>query len=169
MREIDLFVIHCSATRVNTDYTVYQLMKDHKDKGFRPPFGYHYYIPKAGAVIKGRPIEDMGAHAKGYNANSIGICYEGGLNEQAKAADTRTNSQKSVLLHLINEILFELKKHQNIGHIEITGHRDLSPDPNHDVEATPDEWMRQCPCFNTKAEYRNAIREFISIQGEYKP
>ena len=38
-----------------------------------------YYIRKDGTVHLTRPVERIGAHVKGFNANSIGICYEGGL------------------------------------------------------------------------------------------
>jgi len=145
MRRIDDFIVHCSATRVNTDYTVYQLMKDHKARGFKPPFGYHFYTPKAGAVVVGRPIEQIGAHVKGHNTHSIGICYEGGLNEKALAADTRTDMQKAAILQTISQLLQDLKKFQEVGHIKIKGHRDYSPDLNQDGEITLDEWMKQCP------------------------
>lgn len=51
---------------------------------------------------KGRPIEQIGAHCKGENANSIGICYIGGMDkENKKAKDTRTDAQKKALVELV--------------------------------------------------------------------
>ena len=83
-RSISLIVIHCSATRVTQDFTFEQLEACHLARGFRS-IGYHYYITKDGVVYPGRPESEVGAHARHYNAHSIGICYEGG--------PTRTASQ----------------------------------------------------------------------------
>ena len=47
MRKIDLIVIHCSATRENTDYSPKQLESDHKARGFLRA-GYNFYIRKIG-------------------------------------------------------------------------------------------------------------------------
>ena len=78
MRRIDLIVIHCSATRVDRTLTAFDLETLHRRRGFNGT-GYHYYIRKDGTTLLTRPIERIGAHAKGFNASSIGICYEGGL------------------------------------------------------------------------------------------
>ena len=78
MRKIDLIVIHCSATRVDRTLTAFDLETLHRRRGFNGT-GYHYYIRKDGTTLLTRPIERIGAHAKGFNASSIGICYEGGL------------------------------------------------------------------------------------------
>ena len=77
MRKIDLIVIHCSATRENTDYSPEQLESDHKARGFLRA-GYNFYIRKSGEVVNLRPLEQIPAHARGHNKHSIGICYEGG-------------------------------------------------------------------------------------------
>ena len=60
-----------------------------------------FYIRRDGTVIPTRPLERMGAHARGYNAYSIGICYEGGLDAQGHFADTRTPAQKQSMQNLI--------------------------------------------------------------------
>lgn len=44
--------------------------------------GYHFFINKKGEIFRGRPENVIGAHAKGYNSNSIGICFEGAYNKQ---------------------------------------------------------------------------------------
>ena len=82
-RSISLIVIHCSATRVTQDFTFEQLEACHLARGFKS-IGYHYYITKDGVVYPGRPESEVGAHARHYNAHSIGICYEGGLDENDK-------------------------------------------------------------------------------------
>lgn len=84
-RSISLIVIHCSATRVTQDFTFEQLEACHLARGFKS-IGYHYYITKDGVVYPGRPESEVGAHARHYNAHSIGICYEGGLDKNGKPA-----------------------------------------------------------------------------------
>ena len=84
MREINLIVLHCSATRVNQDFPIEALKACHKARGFKS-VGYHYYITKDGTLYPCRPEREVGAHARQYNAHSIGICYEGGLEELLKS------------------------------------------------------------------------------------
>ena len=91
MRKIDLIVIHCSATRENTDYSPEQLESDHKARGFLSA-GYNFYIRKSGEVVNLRPLEQIPAHARGHNKHSIGICYEGGLDITGQSRDTRTQA-----------------------------------------------------------------------------
>lgn len=93
MRKIDLIVIHCSATRADRCYTEYDLITDHLRRGFSGA-GYHYYIRKNGNIKTLRPVEEPGVHVRGYNARSIGVCYEGGLDVNGRASDTRTDLRK---------------------------------------------------------------------------
>ena len=83
-REIKLLVIHCSATRCNVPFTVEQLRQCHLQRGFKD-IGYHFYITRDGELHHCRPISEPGAHVRGFNRHSIGICYEGGLDENATA------------------------------------------------------------------------------------
>ncbi|GAB6866958.1 hypothetical protein JCM10556A_36350 [Bacteroides acidifaciens] len=92
MRKIDLIVIHCSATREDRSLTPDDLETMHRRRGFNGT-GYHYYIRKDGTVHLTRPIDRIGAHARGFNAQSIGVCYEGGLDCRGCPADTRTRAQ----------------------------------------------------------------------------
>ena len=98
-----LIVIHCSATRVTQDFTFEQLEACHLARGFKS-IGYHYYITKDGVVYPGRPESEVGAHARHYNAHSIGICYEGGLDKNGKPADTRTPAQNQALYSLLESL-----------------------------------------------------------------
>lgn len=46
---VRFLVLHCSATRRNQDYSVEQLRRDHKSRGFYD-IGYHFYIRKDGTM-----------------------------------------------------------------------------------------------------------------------
>ena len=48
--------------------------------------GYHYYIRKSGQIEPMRDEDTVGAHARGFNAISLGRCYEGGLDENGKGS-----------------------------------------------------------------------------------
>lgn len=139
MRKINTIVIHCSATPEGMTYPLESLRADHKKRGF-VDVGYHYYIRKDGTVQEGRPLNQIGAHAKGYNTGSIGICYEGGLDASRKPKDTRTEAQKKSMLVLLKATL---RLYPTIR--RIVGHRDL-PDVKKD-----------CPCFDAIEEYKNLI------------
>ena len=80
----------------------------------------------------------------GYDddTQAIGVCYEGGLDECGRPADTRTLFQKHSL-HVL--VLLLLKDYPGS---RLCGHRDLSPDLNHNGEIEPEEWVKQCPCFD---------------------
>ena len=93
MRKIDLIVIHCSATRADRDFTEEDLEVCLRRRAFNG-VGYHVYIRKIGVIISHRPLERIGAHARGFNSESIGICYEGGLDSEGHPKDTRTPWQK---------------------------------------------------------------------------
>ncbi|MBP1615359.1 MAG: putative N-acetylmuramoyl-L-alanine amidase [Bacteroidetes bacterium] len=144
MRKIDLIVIHCSATREDRDFTEHDLEVVHRRRGFNG-IGYHFYIRKNGDIKTTRPIEKIGAHVKGYNAHTIGICYEGGLDAKGKPKDTRTLWQKHSLQVLIKALQLDYPG------VRICGHRDLSPDLNGDGEIEPEEWIKDCPCFEVKS------------------
>lgn len=136
MRKINLIVIHCSATRVNQDFTVEALDACHKARGFRC-IGYHYYITKDGGICPTRPEEMVGAHALHHNAHSIGICYEGGLDASGNPADTRTEAQRRSLLELLRSLRADYPDAAVIGHRDLPGVR------------------KSCPCFDVKKWLRD--------------
>lgn len=145
MREINLIVVHCSATRADRDFTENDLEVCHRHRGFNGA-GYHFYIRKNGDIKNTRPLEKPGAHALGYNAHSIGICYEGGLDVRYRPADTRTEWQKHSLRVLIRTLLMDYPG------CRVCGHRDLSPDRNGDGRISPEEWVKECSCFEVTSK-----------------
>lgn len=153
-REITDIVVHCTASREGVSQTVEQLRAYHtapKSKGGRgwSDIGYHHVVYLDGTVHEGRDVNISGAHVSGHNAHSIGIVYVGGLDSKGKAKDTRTEKQKAALLAL----LVDLRK--LYPEAKISGHRDFSPDLNGNGIIEPKEWIKECPCFDAKLEYRN--------------
>ena len=89
-----------------------------------------------------------GAHCTGHNTHSIGICYIGGLSANGKCKDTRTEKQKKALLNLLTNLRKLYPK------AKIIGHRDTSPDKNGNGIIEPKEWVKECPSFDAKTEYK---------------
>lgn len=155
--DIDSLVIHCSATRAGQDVRAADIDKMHQERGFAC-IGYNYVIDLDGTVEVGRPLTRDGAHCNtagtsgvAYNKHSIGICYVGGLDRFGNPADTRTPAQKLALAELVYRLISEYPI------VEVIGHRDASPDRNHDGKITPNEWIKQCPCFDVKSEFPMSI------------
>lgn len=144
MRKINYIVVHCSATRDSHVLTPEALEAEHRRRGFRG-IGYHYYIRRDGTVLGTCSLELPGAHVRGHNKYSIGICYEGGLDALGNPKDTRTPEQRSALRLLV----YQLLKFHNA---RVCGHRDLSPDLDEDGTVEPKEWVKQCPCFEVARE-----------------
>jgi N-acetyl-anhydromuramyl-L-alanine amidase AmpD len=154
-RMITEIIIHCTATPEGQDATVEQIRADHiKNRGFAD-IGYHYVVYRNGHVIEGRDVDKIGAHCTNHNAHSIGIAYVGGVENKPgvpyskqKPKDTRTLAQKAGLLSL----LVDLRK--LYPDATILGHRDTSPDLNGNGTVEPFEFIKACPCFDAKIEYR---------------
>ena len=117
---VRFLVLHCSASRCNQDYSVEQLRRDHKARGFYD-IGYHFYIRKDGTMTQHRKLLEVGAHARPYNRCSIGICYEGGLDEQGKPCNTMTTEQETRLIDLFRNLKILFPKAKIVGHRDLTG------------------------------------------------
>lgn len=117
MRKIDNIVLHCTATPSAT--AVESITKYWKDilKWQNP--GYHFIIEPNGKITSLFPIEKVANGVKGHNQNSIHISYIGGLNEQKKAVDTRTNKQ------ILSTITILLALREQFPNANILGHRDF--------------------------------------------
>ncbi|WP_288324103.1 N-acetylmuramoyl-L-alanine amidase [uncultured Phocaeicola sp.] len=145
-REVNLIVVHCSATRVDRDITARDIDSFHRVRGFSS-WGYHYYVRKDGSIEKMRDESEPGAHAYGHNRDSIGLCYEGGLDVNGRPADTRTAAQKRTLVALLRSLRADYPG------ARIVGHRDLSPDVNGNGRVDKWERTKECPCFDAAEEY----------------
>ena len=148
MRKINHIVLHCSASKAGRKLTVEDIDKMHRARGWRK-IGYHYVVYADGSIHKGRELSEIGAHVAGHNAHSVGICYIGGLDDQGKPADTRTEEQRAAIFYLLQRLK------ERFPQAEILGHRDFSPDLNGNGVIEPWEYMKACPCFNAREEYKN--------------
>lgn len=101
MRKIDDIIIHCTATAEGRDVSVADIRRWHKARGF-VDVGYHYVVYLDGSVHEGRPLAQVGAHCRGHNAHSVGVCYVGGLAADGRTPkDTRTVRQRVALEALV--------------------------------------------------------------------
>ncbi|REK56652.1 MAG: hypothetical protein DWQ49_09790 [Bacteroidetes bacterium] len=145
MRDINLGVIHCSATKPNFDIGAAEIDTWHRS----PPrkwskIGYHGVIRRNGVWENGRPLNEIGAHAYGFNLNSIGICLIGGLDYDGKPAPIYSENQMYTLAQMM--MAFD----KLFPGIRWVGHRDLSPDVDGDGVIEKWEWTKDCPCFDVQ-------------------
>jgi N-acetylmuramoyl-L-alanine amidase len=141
-RKIDLIVVHCSATTPSMNWGVDDIRLLHKRVNGWSDVGYHYVIKRDGQLQFGRSLEKAGAHVRGHNRNSIGICLVGGINFKGRAENNYTVHQWKTLEHQLRVLRDRFPK------TRICGHRDLSPDLNNDGTISANEWVKQCPCFD---------------------
>ena len=134
MRTIKEIIIHCAATPEGVEFDWLDIDKWHVARGWSG-IGYHYVIKLDGKIQSGRDLEKIGAHAKGHNRHSIGICYIGGLDGERNPKDTRTVKQKQSLIDLLSWLKLEYPK------AEIIGHNDIS--------------SKACPSFDATNEYKD--------------
>ena len=134
-RQVNKIIVHCTATPEGRDVTVDEIRRWHVEEKNWSDIGYHWIVTLNGTLERGRPEHIQGAHAKGFNKNSIGLCYVGGVDKDMIPKDTRTEGQKETL----KCILEDLK--DRYPNAEIIGHRDVS--------------SKACPSFDAKAEYNS--------------
>jgi N-acetylmuramoyl-L-alanine amidase len=115
-------ILHCSASPNFKKFTIENIRQWHKARGFYD-VGYHYVIELDGAVSEGRKEKSIGAHCKGYNLDSIGICLIG--------STEFTEAQISSLVSLIQDITTRYPNIEINGHYEFT---DKKTCPNFDVK-----------------------------------
>lgn len=136
MRKINKIIVHCSATREGENYTVDTIRSWHVDGRGWSDIGYHFYIDLYGEIHKGRDIAKIGAHCKGQNRNSIGICYCGGVEADGKTPkDTRLDCQKEALTAVLRTLKAMYPE------AVIHSHNDFA--------------RKACPSFNATEEYKN--------------
>ena len=136
MRTIRKIIVHCSLSSWGNAAVIDEW---HKERGWKG-IGYHYVILNGnlspdifsveynGIVEEGRPIEQSGAHVKGMNLDTIGICLIG-------VEDFTKNQIKKLdllLYYLCRE--YSLTRKDILGHYETpTGTAQGKTCPNIDM------------------------------------
>lgn len=138
MRRIDEIVVHCTATKAGRNIDAMEIDRWHKARGFKK-IGYHFVVKLDGTIEAGRSISEIGAHCKGNNYDTVGVVYVGGLDENGKPADTRTEAQKVALKALLKTLCI---LYPSIA--KVSGHRNYA--------------AVDCPCFDAAFEYRNIAK-----------
>ncbi|EEE46993.1 N-acetylmuramoyl-L-alanine amidase [Roseibium alexandrii] len=123
-RPVHTVWLHCSAVS-RTTVTASEVDDWHLQRGWNG-IGYHYFIQTGGLCEQGRPLERTGAHVKGHNTGSIGICLNG-LHE-GDFTEAQFDTLRG-LCHQINEAYG--------GQIRFRGHREVA--------------ARLCPVFDYKS------------------
>jgi len=119
IKSVNYIVIHCAATRPSQDIGASDIRRWHRQKGWLD-IGYHYIIRRDGTVEIGRPEEQPGAHARGFNHLSLGICLAGGVGEDGITPQANfTHDQMTALAALILDI------EERHPEADVIGHRDL--------------------------------------------
>lgn len=124
MRAIREIILHCSDSNIVAHNDISVIRKWHvQERGFND-VGYHFFIKTGGEVQKGRDIDIIGAHCKGHNKQSIGICLHG------KEKEDFTREQKTSLFNLIRSLV------TIFPNVTIHGHNEFSD--------------KTCPVFNVE-------------------
>jgi N-acetylmuramoyl-L-alanine amidase len=142
MRSIKRIVIHCADSKPSmTNVDAREIDRWHRLRGFAE-IGYHFVIKRDGMVEEGRDLKDVGAHAVGHNADSIGICMAGGMSEDGKRAENNfTPVQFAALKKLVDKMLIKFPKAELLGHRDLPGVR------------------KECPCFSVRDWWEEAVEK----------
>lgn len=146
MRQIKRIFVHCTAG--SQRQTVADLQAEFRRKRWKNP-GYHYVIFPAGRIVQLLDESGVANGVKGYNQTAIHVAYVGGIDTQGKAVDNRTDMQRAQLRLLLRQI------HKCYPNARILGHRDISPDKNHNGKVDSWERIKDCPCFDAITEYQD--------------
>jgi hypothetical protein len=130
-RRITEITMHCSATKPCVDVGVDEIRSWHLARGWSD-IGYHYVIRRDGRVEEGRPSDVPGAHARGHNAESLGLCLVGGVGHNGEPDANYTRQQWAAAADLVGRLVQENPGAKVIGHRAYFG------------------VTKACPCFNAK-------------------
>lgn len=134
-KKTNMIVVHCAATPPDMDVGAREIDRWHRARGWLG-IGYHYVVRRDGTLEYGRDPGDIGAHAYGYNKESVGICLIGGVDADMNAEDNFTDAQIETLKEQIEAI-------QSVygGDLKVVGHNELSE--------------KACPSFNVGEKLYN--------------
>ncbi len=123
-------IVHCSYTPPQMDIGAADIDRWHREKGWLM-IGYHAVIKRSGIVEEGRPLHRTGAHVRGMNSKSRGICLIGGMTKSKHGPEVNyTDEQYASLRKLIDEW-----KEEHFPIAKVAGHTDFDK-------------MKTCPNFD---------------------
>ena len=140
-RTTDYVVWHCSATPPSQDIGAAQITIMHQARGF-DDIGYHLVIRRDGVLETGEAFKRRGAHVKGINSVSVGVCMVGGIDEDGNSENNFTDEQWQAAKHAFEFLTLLYPDAEHVGH------RDLSPDKNRDGRVVKREFLKDCPCYS---------------------
>ena len=143
----EAIVIHSAATKATMDIDAAWIDNEHQKRGYFG-IGYHFFVKRDGTVEEGRPIERWGAHVRGHNDYTIGICYAGGLSKRGKAEDNKTQAQEDAMAILIADLMV---KYEAIT--DVVGHRDLHGTATECPSFEVSEWLEKYPTIGGLIEH----------------
>ncbi len=134
--DVMYIVIHCADTKPCMDIGAKDIDRWHRERGWLG-IGYHLVIRRDGTIENGRKLTpesiQAGAHVKGYNHCSVGICMAGGMAEDGKGhEDNFTDAQWDALQTVVKELK------RAFPQAKVVGHTDLDP-------------HKPCPCFDAQS------------------
>ena len=109
-------ILHHS--EVASSHTAEDIHQWHKNNGWAG-IGYHYLVDKIGEVYEGRPRGTVGAHARGHNEESIGVCFEGDFNKESM---NEKQENAAIILLTILSLAY--------SDAELRMHNDFNPQKN---------------------------------------
>ena len=118
---IKLLIVHCSDTNDNEDISAIDIHNMHLGFGW-DGIGYHKIILKSGKIENGRPEYWIGAHVKGKNDISLGVCLIG--------RDKFTNKQFNSLEKILKKWKRKYPKASIIGHRDTGNTKKTCPNFN---------------------------------------
>ena len=125
--EKTLIIVHCADTYETMDIGVEEITQWHKARGWIT-IGYANVIRRDGTVENGRDLDgdgdvadEVGAHARGFNKQSIGICLAGGKGANGEAQCNFTNSQFRSLKALVEHYERRFPGIKTLGHCDLPG------------------------------------------------
>lgn len=146
MRKIERIFVHCTAG--SQRQTLADLWAEFQRKRWKNP-GYHYVVFPNGTIQQLVDDNVVANGVYGYNQTAVHVAYVGGIDAAGSAIDNRTPAQKEALIRVLRML------HRRYPAARILGHRDISPDRNHNGKVDKWERIKDCPCFDAITEYQD--------------
>ncbi|AWC29202.1 peptidoglycan recognition protein family protein [Bacillus cytotoxicus] len=114
LKNVNSLIIHHTA---EDGWDIYKTHEFHQKERGWSGIGYNYFIEEDGTVLEGRGLH-VGAHAKGHNSETIGICMSGNFDKYDP-----TPAQIQSLYALCRTFMkqFALSEKHILGHRELEG------------------------------------------------